>query len=160
MKLTEDKAKRIFEEGKIPENSKLKGPSAYSLYAEIDTTKQPLRKLRAFNLMLITMPPSLPTPASEVLRRLFRCFAKDKSVSEGLIGDMMWGFSNPTAEEQAIPAELTWTGLCQLRDRGYLKFQAPDGAHIEPQSDEIGRAWVRYEPKLLEMVYERGTPHN
>lgn len=155
-KLTEEQAKSILKRNQVPEDAKVKGMPAFAVYAELDTTKQLLRTIRPFTLMVITMPPGLPTPASEVLRRLFRCFAKDKSVSEGLIGDMMWGFSHATAEEIAIPAELTWAGLCQLRDQGYVTFQGKDGALIDSQSDQIGSAWVRYQPKLLEMVYERG----
>ena len=50
---------------------------------------------------------------------------------------------------------VSWMGLQQLENLGYLKFQAKDGSYVSAESDKIFSAWVRYTPKLMEMVYER-----
>lgn len=154
MKVTEDKAKQVFEDEKIPEKAAV-GMPAFAFYAEVDMTKQPLNTIKPFETMVLYVPSGLPSHARECMIRLFRCFSKQKEVSEGLIGDVMFGFSQNTLEEKELPATITWTGLCQLRDMGYIKFQAPDGEYIDQDSDKISSAWVRYQPKLLEMIYER-----
>lgn len=155
-KLTEEKAKQIFEQQTLPENSKV-GLPAFAFYTELDATKQPLRKIRDFNLMVLSLPPGLGSEAREVMIRLFRCFHKAGEVSEGLIGDLMFGFGIPTLEERPLSPEESWRGLCQLKALGYVKFQAKDGAFIDEHGSGIGGAWVRYQPKLLEAVYERGS---
>lgn len=155
-KLTESKAQRIFEDGAIPEGIKPAGMPAFAMYAEIDMTKQLLNTVKPFKILVLSLPSGLQAMAREVLIRLFRCFAKAGEVSEGLIGDMMAGFAEPTMEERSMTPDETWTGLRQLRAAGYLTFQTPDGMLIDEHNSRIGSAWVRYAPKLLELVYERG----
>jgi hypothetical protein len=90
------------------------------------------------------------TPEAQiVMHALFECFGRQQVVQEGLIGDLMWGFA-----QTGIPDKATWIGLCDLHKLGYVKFQAPDNTFVSADSDLIGKAWVRYQPKLLEMVYE------
>lgn len=152
-KLSESRAKEIFDSNTIPEGAKASLP-AFAFYAEIDTVKQLLRKIKPAEISSLSIPPGVASSAREVLIRLFRCFHKAGTVSEGLIGDLLFGFGIPTVEEPALPANVAWEGLCHLRALGYLKFQTPDGSSADPYSDQIGSAWVRYEPKLLELVYE------
>jgi hypothetical protein len=154
-KLTEQRAAKLLEERAVPENSKVKGPPAFVFHGEMDTTKQPLRQIKPFHLLVLNMPPGLSGMDSQVLRRLFRCFAKSGQVSEGLIGDILFGFRETTLEEPGLPENYALLGLDQLRSLGYLDFQAKDGSWIDMSSDHIGSAWVRYKPKLLEMVYEK-----
>lgn len=114
----------------------------------IDTTPQPLNKIRPFAAMSKEVPTLLMPEAQIVMHNLFSCFDRQNSVQEGLIGDLIWGFSLC-----GTPRELTMKGLMQLESAGYVKFQAPDGTMVSMDSDLAAKAWVRYQPKLLDMVY-------
>jgi hypothetical protein len=126
-----------------------KPASVMTMEAVIDTTPQPLRVLRPFITACQQISTILPGEAQIVLQALFSCFERQKSVNEGLIGDLVWGFA-----QCGIAHECTWIGLQELVKLGYIKFQAPDGEYIEPTSDQIAKAFVRYQPPLLRMVYE------
>lgn len=154
-KLTQEQAEKIFDKNPVPSSGIKTAAMPFVFHTEIDTTPQLLRLLRPFYIMHMQMPPALPVMAREVLRRVFRCFGKAGHVSEGLVGDAMWGFAEDTVEEKGLPPEVTWMGLQQLEQLGYIRFQAKDNSYIDPQSHYIGSAWIRYTPKLLEMVYER-----
>lgn len=136
-----------------------RGTSApYVLTAEIDSTPQKLRTLRSYVKAIATIPAFLPTEATAVLKLLFDCFMKQGSVQEGLIGDLIWGFSQSeclfvNGRHIHAPPEFTYNGLVQLWRLGYIKFQSPDHDFVSPESSKLESAWVRYEPKLLEMVY-------
>jgi hypothetical protein len=149
-KIDEKEAEQIFERRKPKPDDEVVG-RALTLRGEIDTTPQPLRKLRSFEGACLRVPMDIPPESQIVLKLLFDCFTRHGHVSEGLIGDMMWGFENAMPP---IPKALTWNGLKQLEAFGYLKFRAPDGSYIEPSSDQIESAWVVYTPKILNMVYE------
>lgn len=116
----------------------------------IDTTPQKLNTLRPYNAMVLQIPLNLNPLASMVLQLLFSCFEKQKTISEGLIGDLMWGFAQM---EPPMPPEATFRGIVELYRKGYIKFQAPDNSFVSPESDAIERSWVRYQPKLLSMIY-------
>lgn len=129
-----------------------KTKSVMNLEVTVDScAPQPLRVLRPFESMVLRIPQGLPSQATIVLQLLFSCFEKAQVVSEGLIGDMLWGFAQLA---QPIPPELTLTGLRQLERRGFLKFQAKDNEYISLDSDQASSAWIRYQPKLLELVYD------
>ena len=86
---------------------------------------------------------------------LFECFTRHGHISEGLVGDLMWGFAqvnNPI--QKPLPYELTYKGLLQLKMGGYIKFQAKDNSSADLSADKAESAWVRYQPNLLELVYE------
>jgi len=153
-KITQEQAQGFLEANQPP-ILKAKPPHAFGLYAELDTTKQQLKQIKPFNVLVLSVPPGLNALGREIMIRIFRCFARQGVVSEGLIGDMMFGFSIPTMEEKPLSQEATWEGLEQLRIAGYVKFQAADGNYIDSNSDQIGSCWVRYTPKLLEMIYEK-----
>jgi hypothetical protein len=155
-KLTEERAAKILQESEVPAGRKL-GMPTFAVHTEIDTTPQPLRNVRPFFVLELSVPPELPSLAREVIIRLFRCFARFGRVDEGLIGDLMFGFSQPTKEEPPLSPEATFTGLKQLEKLDYISFQAKDGAYIDAASDKITSAWVRYKPKLLGLVYERAN---
>lgn len=123
-----------------------------TIEAIVENKPQPLRKIRPFHTATKQVPSSLPSEAKIVLMALFDCFDKQKSVKEGLVDDLVWGF-----KQARLPSQLTANGLMQLMKLGYIKFQAPDGGYIDFASDRIKRAWIRYQPKLLEMVYEDPT---
>lgn len=123
--------------------------SVMGLEATVDATPQPLRKLRRFAAACHSIPSSLKPEAQIVLQAIFSCFEKQKTVSEGLIGDLIWGFA-----QCGLADTLTFNGLRFLAEGGYVKFQAPDGSFVEITSDQASKAWVRYQEKLLKMVYE------
>lgn len=133
-----------------PEGSKAVLSTA--MEAVVENNPQPLRRLRSFNASMLHIPDALPAEAKIVLEALFSCFEKQKHVSEGLIGDALWGFEQAA---RPIPAAVTAKGLIQLSMHNYIKFQAKDHSYVNFESDKIGSAWLRYQPKLLDMVYEK-----
>ena len=129
--------------------------SVMNLEVTVDDYKpQALRKLRPYAVMSLHTPPNLSAEATIVLQLLFTCFEKANAVSEGLIGDMLWGFAQV---DPPVPPELTLNGLKQLAKLGYVKFQAPDNSYTDLRSDQATSAWIRYQPKLLDLVYEVGV---
>lgn len=114
-----------------------------------DATPQPLLKLRPFESMVLHISGRWPKQAQVVLQALFDCFSKAGHVSEGLIGDMVWGFA-----QCGIPSELTVQGLAQLNGMGFVKFQAPDNNYVTLYDTASEKAWVRYQKPLLDLVYE------
>lgn len=129
------------------------GP-AMAIEATVENNPQPLRKLRSYFASQLLIPNHLKLEAQIVLRALFDCFDKHKVVNEGLIGDLVWGFEQVTPP---ITRQCTVIGLIDLERGGFIKFQAPDNSYVTFESDLITKAWVRYQPKLLDMVYERVT---
>jgi hypothetical protein len=129
-----------------PEGSKV--TSSMTMEAVVDATPQPLIVLRPFVQAVNRIPATLPAEAHAVLQALLACFEKQKCVSEGLIGDLIWGFAQAN-----IAKECTYNGLRQLAKEGYIKFQAKDNSWVNMDDDKADSAWVRYQPKLLELVY-------
>jgi hypothetical protein len=125
--------------------------SVMNLEATVVNKPQELRKLRSFFAASLLIPGDLSAQGQIVLKLLFDCFSKQGAVKEGMIGDLCWGFEQATPP---IPQKLSIDGLRALEKAGYVKFQAKDGALVGFDSDKITSAWVRYQPKLLGMVYE------
>jgi hypothetical protein len=114
-----------------------------------NATPQLLKKLRPFPAMVLQIPGGWPRQSQIVLQALFDCFSRAGNVSEGLIGDLIWGFM-----QCGIPPELTVHGLRQLEELKLVKFQAPDGQFVSLHDTASEKAWVRYQRPLLERVYE------
>lgn len=114
----------------------------------IENNPQPLRTIKPYTQSQLSIPSMLPSEARIVMHLLFECFANKGEVKEGLIGDILWGFN-----QSGAASELTYNGLDQLSKAGYLKFQAPDQTYIDLGSTAAEKAFVRYQPKLLDMVY-------
>lgn len=132
---------------KPPEDSKAK--SSFAIEAEVENKPQELNKLRPFYAMTKAVPTSIKAEAQIVLQALFACFDRQRSVQEGKLADLVWGF-----EQAGIPGSATVMGLKYLAEAGYVRFQAPDNSFVEMTKDNLSVLWVRYQPKLLEMVYE------
>jgi len=157
-KRTKKQAEEIFESKPLDDKAKIKN-TAFSFEVTVDTTPQALRKIRPYHHMKLDIPSLLPLEGQVVMMTLFLCFSKAGGVSEGLIGDLLWGFEQPTVDERTgkpriIPRQVTWEGLRQLESYGYVRFQAKDNSYINLESDAITSAFVRYEPKLLSLIYE------
>lgn len=124
--------------------------SVMTMEAFVDTKQQDLKKIRPYYDSSKYIPTTLKAEAQIVLHALLACFENKKSIEEGLIGDLLWGF-----EQGGIPAGTTAMGLQFLEKDGYVKFQAKDNTFVSFMSDKIEGAWVRYQPKLLDMVYSK-----
>jgi hypothetical protein len=135
---------------KPPEGSNVK--SSFAVEATIENIPQELKKIRNFTALKLSIPGSLSTEAAKVLEALFDCFEKAGTVQEGLIADMIWGFQqvNPP-----IDGQVTVAGLLRLQKEGYIRFQSRDNEYTEMTKNNIGHLFVRYQPKLLDMVYEK-----
>lgn len=151
--LTEDKAKTILEENQPTNIGKIKA-NDFVFEVQVDSTPQELRKLRTYSGMHAEMPTLLPDMGKAILELLFNCFAKAGHVSEGLIGDLIWGFQQVTPP---VPQEITVAGLDALEKFGYIKFQGKDGSFVDFSSDAITGAFVRYTDKLLTLIYEHAS---
>lgn len=116
----------------------------------VENKPQELKKLRPFAVSSNKISGLLSAEAQIVLQALFSCFEKQKSVEEGKIKDLIWGF-----EKGGIPALCTLKGLIDLHKGGYIKFQYPDGTYEDSLStDHAAEAFMRYTSKILDMVYE------
>lgn len=131
-----------------PAVSNGKARSVMTMEAVVDVKPQELRKFKSFEAMVMNIPGHLPAEGQLVLQAIFSCFEKQKSISEGLVGDMLWGFG-----QAGIPPELTLNGLKQLESHLYIKFKAPDGTVIGPSSTHFEKAFVHYMPKLTDCVF-------
>ena len=114
------------------------------------TAPQELKAIRPFFALSAAVPTTLPPEAQIVMKALFDCFERARSVDEGIIEELLWGF-----EQCGIPRKLTGTGLFLLEKHGYVKFQTRDGSFVEFISARTADSWIRYQPKLLEMVYAK-----
>jgi hypothetical protein len=123
--------------------------SSMAVEATVDVSPQPMRTILPYIKSVQNIPSTLSAEAQIVLQALLSCFEKQRNVSEGLIGDVMFGF-----DACNIPPLCTYAGLKDLHKEGYIKFQAKDNTYIDLESDKAGSAFIRYQPKLLELVYE------
>lgn len=115
----------------------------------IDTTKQKLRFMRPFGKAVASIPQTLSPNAQIALQALLACFERQKSVKEGVFKDILWGFA-----QVGLPADVVGKGLWDLKELGYISFQAPDGTPLGKEAHGLAEAWVRYEKKLLDLVYD------
>lgn len=117
--------------------------------AVVEVRPQKLRKIRPCSLTVLRLPASLSDNTRTIMSTLFGIFEDKKRVEEGLIGDIIFGFM-----QAGIPPGETLTALGEMEKFGYVKFQAPDNSFVPLQSSHIGASWLRYQNKLLDMIYE------
>lgn len=138
---------------KLPKNARYSRRTQrldVELLPETRTAPQELKRIRPFFGLVASIPTALQPEAQMVLQALFDCFERARSVEEGIIEELLWGF-----EQCGLPRKLTAHGLVFLEKAGYVKFQTRDGAFVEFVSARTGDSWIRYQPKLLELVYEK-----
>ncbi len=114
------------------------------------TAPQELKKIRTFMGLINAIPSHLPAEAQIVMRGIFDCFERAGNVSEGIIEELLWGF-----EQGGFPRKLTAHGLVFLEKAGYVKCQTRDNVFVRFQDARLADSWIRYQPKLLEMVYAK-----
>jgi len=126
--------------------------TAMAVEAVIENTeKQPLKVIRPFNVIASSIPGNLSVSAQTVMKCLFDVFTKSGNVQEGIVRDVIWGF-----EQSGHAPAMSIEGIRELIKNGYLKLRAPNGIilfALEKESDLS--CWLQYEPKLLELLYER-----
>jgi hypothetical protein len=153
--------KKILDEGTYNKLDSRPPPGAKrpltvgTLEATVENKPQELRRLRSYAAACLHIPGNIPSESQVVLSLLFDCFEKQRAVKEGLIGDLIWGFAQTTPP---VPYQASIDGLRGLQAYGLVKFQAKDGSYVGFDSDKITGAWVRYQPKLLNMVWEGTAP--
>lgn len=116
--------------------------------AVVEVNPQKLRVLRPFFQATAAIPGNLPAEAQIVLQLLFACFERQRTVKEGTLNDLTWGFA-----QAGTPEKLTIVGIKHLMKAGYVTLKAPDNEKLDFAATKILQAWVAYEPKLLELVY-------
>lgn len=133
---------------KPPEGSQAR--SSFAMEAEVEVKPQQLKIVRSFYAMTKSIPSTLKPEAQIILQALFDCFERQKEVKEGQLSDLVWGF-----EQAGIQGPLTVMGIKYLFEAGYIKLQGPDNQfYKELTKENVAVLWVRYQPKLLELVYE------
>ena len=131
-----------------PEGSKVVSSSA--IEAEVVNKPQELKIVRSFYAMTKSIPSILKPEAQIILQALFDCFERQKEVKEGKLDDLVWGF-----QQAGINGPLTVMGIKYLFEAGYLRLQGDDNQfYREMTKENVGALWIRYQPKLLELVYE------
>lgn len=140
-----------------PEGAK-QHQSVMTLEATVENTgPQKLKPIRAFSEMVHGFESSaasadLPGEGQIVLQNFFDVFEKQQSVKEGLVKDIVFGFTVNSPAGLDL-TKLIVIGLVQLFKKGYIKFRAPDGTLVDNNTDHIMECWVQYEKKLLDLVY-------
>ena len=117
--------------------------------AVVEVRPQKLRKIKPCSIAVLSLPASLGDNTRTILSTLFGIFQDKNNVSDGLIGDMLYGFA-----QSGIPPAATLAALGEMERTGFVKFQTPDNVFVPITSDKIGSAWIRYQKKLLNMIYE------
>jgi hypothetical protein len=136
-----------------------KANSVMNLEVEVDATPQKLgRKLRDFSSYCLNIP-AMMSPESQIfMQLLMSVFEKKGEVREGLLKDIVFGFS-----AAGIPPALSMKGAIDCFKQGYLEFRTP-GNFVITRNNEIPTnlidCFVIYTDKLLDMTYERGAPSN
>lgn len=110
---------------------------------------QVLQKLRPFLSACLRIPGDMSMEGQDTLKRLFSCFEKQGDVQEGKVGDLIWGF-----QQHGVHEAVTISGLKEMETKGYIRLQSPDNAYTGFHSENVIHAFVRYQKKLTDMVYE------
>lgn len=129
-----------------------KAKSVMTLEATVVNQPQKLRTVRPFGVMTMAIPPSLGAEAQMVLFHLLDVFLYRQVVREGTLGDLVFGCEHAAPP---LPAALVIAAVHQLQKAGYIQLQAPDNEIVTLQADRAAEAWIKYTPKLLDLVYGR-----
>lgn len=133
-------------------NKTIKNPDrnlVFGMEATVDVKPQKLRNIKPCTVSVLTLPANISDNTRTIMSTLFAIFEDKNSVEEGLVGDMLWGFS-----QAGIPAAATFAALGEMERHGYVKFQAPDNSFLPIASPKIGSCWICYQDKLKNMIYE------
>jgi hypothetical protein len=123
--------------------------SVMTLEAEVEVKPQELKVIRPYYESQMSIPGTLGPEAQVVMHALFACFDRQGEIKEGKVTDIIFGFG-----QCGIHPDATRKGLKDLNVMGYVKLQAPDNTITTSlDHDKIDEYWIRYESKLLDLVY-------
>jgi uncharacterized protein YfkK (UPF0435 family) len=125
--------------------------SVMNLSVAVDSEEmkpQELKTLRPFYDMVQSLPSTLPAEAQMIGQALFSVFERGREVKEGQLKDLVWGFA-----QCGFEPKLSVVGLFHLQEAGYIRLQAPSNEYVAFTSTQIEECWVRYQKKLLDLVY-------
>ena len=148
---TKDNISRILNQDlkveKTPVLNKTPNQLVGNVTGFVDGKKQTLIKIKDINPgYKASCPIELSSAGGLVFNFLHRCFSLSGNISEGLIGDVLFGFNSA-----GIPDSLTIEGLKDLHKKGYIKFRASDNTHISFESKEAESAYIEYQSKFINL---------
>lgn len=118
----------------------------------LDPTKESLQVILTPYKGLTHLPSDLMTiksPAQMVFVELNKCFKKAGNVSEGMLGNVIWGF-----QQCGYDAKYIAQGLTQLREMGYIMYTDANRVPIYELAldfDAKKPIWIRYTPKFTDL---------
>lgn len=137
-----------------PPNKSLPQPSI-TLPADmlLNSTKEPLRVIVTPYLGVSHLPSDVqqaPT-ALLVFKDLTECFKLQGEVSEGLLGNLIWGFEQSGRDPRMVAA-----GLTELRKLGYVTYSDAAGTPISEHGFSADvPIWIRYTQKMVSLFVRR-----
>jgi hypothetical protein len=90
---------------------------------------------------------SQESPAGVVFYNLQICYQNGGNVSEGSVGDVIWGF-----RQSGIPGNIVMDGFTELYRLGYLDFTDPNGIQLLGSFNE--KAWYKWSPKYFGLLQD------
>ncbi len=95
----------------------------------------------------------MDSPEGVVFYNLNLCYKNQNSVSEGTIGDIIWGF-----RQSGIPVSVVRDGLMALKKLGYLNWTGdghPSGGMLM-LGDPKETYWIRWTDKFHKLLLPKG----
>jgi hypothetical protein len=90
----------------------------------------------------------MDSPEGVVFYNLNLCYKNQNSVSEGIIGDIIWGF-----RQSGIPVSVVRDGLVALKNLGYMTWDINNMVMLgEPKENY----YIRWGNKFLELLLTQG----
>ena len=91
------------------------------------------------------------SPAGVLFYNLQLCYQHQKNVSEGMIGDVIWGF-----RQSGIPGNIVMDGFTELYRLGYLGFTDPNGIQLLGTFND--KAWYKWSQKFFSLLEDKDVP--
>jgi hypothetical protein len=114
-----------------------------------DPTIEPLHVILPLYNGITHVPSELDGPALMVFIELQKCFQKAGKVCEGLLPNIIWGFSQCGYDTKHVAA-----GLTRLRTLKYI-FYSDAGrspySEVIMSPDKNIQIWIRYTPKMTNL---------
>lgn len=121
----------------------------------LDPTKEPLDVVRPVYCGITHIPTDLSAangPDLMVFVELNRCFKKAGRVAEGMLANVIWGFSQCGYEDRHVAA-----GLSGLREKGYIVYTDERRVPVSAFDwDPKKPVWIRYTKKFTDLLVTSG----
>ena len=112
-------------------------------------TPQGLRTVRPFYHGLKKQPDDFrqESPAGVLFYNLQLCYQHQKNISEGMVGDIIWGF-----RQSGIPGNIVMDGFTELYRLKYLDFTDERGTHLLGSFNE--KSWYKWTARFLILLLD------